>query len=266
MPASGPHDAAALDGAALTNAAERLLTRGTAIGDIDRVRRAVALSESVLATTRPGSANHTAASANAARALIAEYEMTGRAGALDRAVRLLDSTDPDSGLLGDRGADFFSILGHALLRDTERTGLPDTAERAVAARRKARELTSREDNAFERDVIKSDAIAEPLAQVQPASSALTSTRTSWQSRSAPQSKPRRPCSLWTRSSTSTITRARSSPSSIWQPVSRPGRDGRPASPRRRPPGCSAGTRCSGCPARRARCRTRPCRDGGRGAA
>ena len=110
MPASGPHDAAALDGAALTNAAERLLTRGTAIGDIDRVRRAVALSESVLATTRPGSANHTAASANAARALIAEYEMTGRAGALDRAVRLLDSTDPDSGLLGDRGADFFPSL------------------------------------------------------------------------------------------------------------------------------------------------------------
>ncbi len=52
----------------------------------------------------------------------------------------------------------------------------------------------------------------------PASSVLTSTPTSWQSRSAPQSRPRRPCWLWTRSSTSTVTRARSSPSSTWQPV------------------------------------------------
>ena len=117
MPASGPHDAVALDGAALTDAAERLLTLGTPIGDVDRV--------------------HT---------LPAEYAMTGRAGALDRAIRLLGSTEPDSGL-GDREADFYSILGHAL-RDTERTALSDTAERAVAARRKARELTSKEDNAY----------------------------------------------------------------------------------------------------------------------
>lgn len=57
MSANGPDDAAALDGAALTEAAGRLLTRGTATGDVDRVRRAVALSESVLAATRPGSAN-----------------------------------------------------------------------------------------------------------------------------------------------------------------------------------------------------------------
>jgi tetratricopeptide (TPR) repeat protein len=138
----------AVDGAALTDAVERLLTRGVAAGDVDRVRRAVALSESALAATRPGSANHTGASANAARALIAEYEMTGRAGALDRAIALLESVEPDSGLLGERGADFFAILGHALLRDTERTGLPATAGRAVAARRKARELTRKEDDAY----------------------------------------------------------------------------------------------------------------------
>jgi len=138
----------ALDGAALTEAAGRLLTRGTATGDVDRVRRAVALSGSVLVATCPGSANHTGASANAARALIAEYEMTRRAGALDRAMSLLESAEPDSGLLGDRGADFFAILGHALLRDVERTGLPAAARRAVAARRKARELTSREDSAY----------------------------------------------------------------------------------------------------------------------
>jgi tetratricopeptide (TPR) repeat protein len=108
----------------------------------------VTLSESVLAAARPGSANHTGASANAARALIAEYEMTRRAGALDRALSLLEGAEPDSGLLGDRGADFFALLGHALLRDAERTGLPATAQRAVAARRKARELTSKEDSAY----------------------------------------------------------------------------------------------------------------------
>ena len=148
MSGNGPNDAVALDGAALTEAAGRLLTRGTATGDVDRVRRAVALSESVLVATRPGSANHTGASANAARALIAEYEMTRRAGALDRAMSLLESAEPDSGLLGDRGADFFAIFGHALLRDAERTSLPATARRAVAARRKARELTSKEDSAY----------------------------------------------------------------------------------------------------------------------
>lgn len=148
MSANGPNDAVALDGAALTEAAGRLLTRGTATGDVDRVRRAVALSGSVLVATCPGSANHTGASANAARALIAEYEMTRRAGALDRAMSLLESAEPDSGLLGDRGADFFAILGHALLRDAERTGLPATARRAVAARRKARERTSKEDSAY----------------------------------------------------------------------------------------------------------------------
>ncbi len=148
MSANGPNDAVALDGAALTEAAGRLLTRGTATGDAARVRRAVALSESVLVATRPSSANHTGASANAARALIAEYEMTRRAGALDRAMSLLESAEPDSGLLGDRGADFFAIFGHALLRDAERTGLPATARGAVAARRKARELTSKEDSAY----------------------------------------------------------------------------------------------------------------------
>src|SRR6266478_5857878 len=148
MSANGPDDAVALDGAALTEAAGRLLTRGTATGDVDRVRRAVALSESVLAATRPGSANHTEASANAARALIAEYEMTRRARALDRAIVLLESAEHESGLLGDRGTDLFAILGHALLRDAERTGLPVTAGRAVAARRRARELTSTEDGAY----------------------------------------------------------------------------------------------------------------------
>src|SRR5258707_9362315 len=144
MPVNGPDDAVTLDGAALTEAAERLLTRGTATGDEDRVRLAVALAESVLEATGPGSANHTGASANAARALIAEYEMTRCADARDRAIFLLQSAEHDSGLLGDRGAGFFAILGHALLRDAERTGLPVTAGRAVAAHRRARELTSTE--------------------------------------------------------------------------------------------------------------------------
>jgi hypothetical protein len=36
MSANGPDDAVALDGAALTEAAGRLLTRGTATGDVNR--------------------------------------------------------------------------------------------------------------------------------------------------------------------------------------------------------------------------------------
>jgi hypothetical protein len=45
-----------------------------------------------------------------------------------------------------------------------------------------------------------------------------------------------------------------------------GRDCRPAPSRRRPRECCAATRCGGGPTRRGRCRTRPCRDGGRGVA
>jgi tetratricopeptide (TPR) repeat protein len=141
-------DDGTLDVAALTDAAERLLNRGTAAGNADQVRQAVELSESVLAVMPLRTAEYVGASANTGRALIAEYEMTGRAGALDRAIRLLDDAEPDSGMLGDRGADFFSILGQALLRDAERTALPDTAERAVAAQRGALALTSRDDAAY----------------------------------------------------------------------------------------------------------------------
>lgn len=114
MSVSGSGGGGRLDVATLTDAAERQLKRGTAADDADQVRLAVELSESALAVTSPGSAEHVGASANAARALIAEYEMTGRAGALDEAIRLLDAAEPDAGLLGDQGADFFSILGRTV--------------------------------------------------------------------------------------------------------------------------------------------------------
>jgi len=125
-----------------------LLNRGIAAGDAERVRRAVALGESVLSATPAVGTNHVGASANAAGALIAEFEMTGRLEALERAISLLGAVESDSELLDDREADFFSVLGHALLRDAERTGVPTTAERAVAARRRALELTRKEDAAY----------------------------------------------------------------------------------------------------------------------
>ena len=71
------------------------------------------------------------------------------------------------------------------------------------------------------------ALEGPLSGFQqPASSAPTSTPTSWRSRSAPQSRPPRPCWPWTRSSTSTITPARSPPSSTWRPGPRTRHDRR----------------------------------------
>jgi tetratricopeptide (TPR) repeat protein len=141
-------DAVAVDGEAVTEAAGRLLTRGTAAGDPKRVRRAVELSESALAAARAGTASYVGAAANAARALTAEYEMTGRGGALDRAVALLDSVEHDAGLLEGREADFFALLGQALLHDAGRTGDPGIAARAVAARRRALQLTRRGDSAY----------------------------------------------------------------------------------------------------------------------
>lgn len=141
-------DAVAVDGESVTEAAGRLLTRGTATGDPKRVRRAVELSESVLAAARAGTASYVGAAANVARALTAEYEMTGCGGALDRAVALLDSVEHDAGLLEGREADFFALLGQALLHDAGRTGDPGIAARAVAARRRALQLTRRRDRAY----------------------------------------------------------------------------------------------------------------------
>jgi len=143
-----PDDAVPVDPAAWTDAASRLVNRGIAADDANLVRRAVARFESVLAATSPGDANHPIAAANAANALVIEFELTGRVDALDRAITLLDDAEPDAAAFGSRQADFFSILGHALLRDAERGGLAATAERAVAARRRALELTGRRETAY----------------------------------------------------------------------------------------------------------------------
>jgi tetratricopeptide (TPR) repeat protein len=141
-------DAVPVDLASWTDAGTRLVNRGIAAGDASLVRRAVARFESVLAATCPGDANYAIAAANAANALVIEFELTGRADALNRAITILDAVEPDSAAFGSREADFFSILGHASLRDAERRGLVATAERAVAARRKALELTSKVDASY----------------------------------------------------------------------------------------------------------------------
>lgn len=143
-------DSEPLDIAAYTDAVERLLKRGVPSGDVNRVRRAVVLSESTLPLTRPGEANHAAASANTARALIAEYEMTGSAQALDRAVFLLDRAEADAPLLDDGAIEYLAVFGHVLLRDAERSERPLVAARAVNARRRALELTGKGDDAYPR--------------------------------------------------------------------------------------------------------------------
>src|ERR1035438_7077955 len=131
---------------AWTEAGSRLVNRGIAAGDADLVQRALARFESVLAATRPGRPNHAIATVNTANALVVEFELTGRAESLDRAIVLLNAVEPDSADFGSREADLFSILGHALLRDAERSGVAATADRAVAARRRALELTGTADD------------------------------------------------------------------------------------------------------------------------
>jgi tetratricopeptide (TPR) repeat protein len=148
MSANKPDDVVAVDSTAYTDGASRLLKRGIATADVDRLRRAVSMFEAVLAANPAGSTGHTAASVNAAGALVNEFELTGNADALERAIGLLDDVEPDSPWLGGREADFFSVLGHALLRDAERTGLPARVERAVEARRRALQLTSKEDELY----------------------------------------------------------------------------------------------------------------------
>jgi hypothetical protein len=122
--------------------------RGVARGDVVLVRRAVATFEAVLAANPPGDADHAGASANAVGALVNEFELTGDAAALERAIGLLETAEPDSRLLGAREADFWSVLGHALLRDAERTNFPATIEKAVRARRRALDLTSSQDPSY----------------------------------------------------------------------------------------------------------------------
>jgi tetratricopeptide (TPR) repeat protein len=148
MSSTQSDDAVPVDLGAWTDAGSRLVNRGIAAGDANLVRRAVARFDSVLAATCPGDANHASAAANAANARVVEFELTGRADALNSAITILDAVEPDSAAFGSREADFFSILGHAFLRDAERSGLAATAERAVAARRRAHELTGRKEAAY----------------------------------------------------------------------------------------------------------------------
>lgn len=148
MSAGRSDDGVPVDLAAWTDAGSRLVNRGIAAGDADLVGRAVARFESVLAATRPGGPNHAKAAANTANALVVEFELTRREKALDRAITILDAIAPDTAGFGSREADFFSILGHVLLRDAERSGLAATADRAVAARRRGLELTRRRDATY----------------------------------------------------------------------------------------------------------------------
>jgi hypothetical protein len=138
----------ALNSAAFSEGGSRLLKRGVARGDVDLIHRAVATFEAVLAANPPGDADHAGASANLAGALVNEFELTGDATALERAIGLLGEVEPDSRLLGTWQAEFWSVLGHALLRDAERTGLPATIEKAVSARRRALDLTSDEHASY----------------------------------------------------------------------------------------------------------------------
>ena len=127
-------DAVAVDGEAVTEAAGRLLTRGTAAGDPKRVRRAVELSESVLAAARAGTASYVGAAANAARALTAEYEMTGRGGALDRAVAFCRwrAADIRSILAAGPGIPRPRTAGDALILDLPAVPVRPLADYAIS--------------------------------------------------------------------------------------------------------------------------------------
>ena len=121
--------------------------RGVARGDVVLVRRAVATFEAVLAANPPGDAGHAGASANAAGALVNEFELTGDAAALERAIGHWKLRSPIRGCWGP-GRLTSGLFWVTLLRDAERTNFPATIEKAVRARRRGLDLTSSQDPSY----------------------------------------------------------------------------------------------------------------------
>ena len=166
----------ALNSTAFAEGGSRLLKRGMARADIQLVRRAVATFEAVLAANPPGDANHAGASANLAGALVNAFELTGDVSALERAIGLLSAAEPDSRLLGAREGDFWSVSGHALLRDAERTNLPATIEKAVSARRRALDLTAPDEASHAARLTDLGSVLSVQFRVTGSASALTEAR------------------------------------------------------------------------------------------
>jgi tetratricopeptide (TPR) repeat protein len=131
------------DGARWTAEASRELEHARQTGNTDQLNAAVAQFEAVLEVTPPGDPNHEIAVINLAGALIAQYELTGKAEALDRAAGLLRPIWGRPFESKAHQAEALSRLGWVLQRQAEQTGDIATIKRAVQARRRALNLTGK---------------------------------------------------------------------------------------------------------------------------
>jgi tetratricopeptide (TPR) repeat protein len=109
--------------------------------------RAVAVFDAVVNAT-PDGADHEAAVANLAGALITQYEMTRDADLLDRAISILEQALRKPSVVSARRAIYLSLLGRALLRDAVRSGSVATIKKAVKLRRQALDRTPKQDPVY----------------------------------------------------------------------------------------------------------------------
>jgi tetratricopeptide (TPR) repeat protein len=114
-------------------------------GEVELLDQAAAEFGQILAAISPTDVNYEVATVNLASALISQYEWTGKAEALEHAVRILQDALAHPVSSREREAILRGTLGWALLRDAERSGSVATIKKAVAARRRALKITGNLD-------------------------------------------------------------------------------------------------------------------------
>ena len=142
--AGTPRGEAAVDAARLTSYALELFNRARLTGDVELLERAVTGFRRVRNATPPGDLNYEIAVANLANAQVAQFERTGDSGILDEVLTLLSRPFKSK----DREAGRLSVRGWALQRQAERSTDAATIKKAVAARRRALNLTGKSSPAY----------------------------------------------------------------------------------------------------------------------
>ena len=128
----------------MTSYVLELMEQARRTGDVELLEQAVTELRRVQVAIPPGDLNHEIAVANLANALVTQFERTGEPGILDEVITLLSRPFKSK----DREAGRLSVRGWALQRQAERSEDAATIKKAVAARRRALNLTGKANPAY----------------------------------------------------------------------------------------------------------------------
>jgi hypothetical protein len=139
-----PHGEAPGDAARLTSDALELLDHARQAGDVELLKEAVTGFRTVQIAVSPGDLSYEVAVGNLASALVALFEWSGDLGIPDEVITLLSQRFQGK----EREAGRLSVRGWALQRQAELSGDAVKMKQAVAAHRRALNMTGKSDPAY----------------------------------------------------------------------------------------------------------------------